>query len=509
MARSSLRVASFVALIFLAIGLVPVGSSLAASATTESALSWLRTQQEVDGGFELADFPAFETPDAAFALASGTQSGAWDAEAALSAVAATRFGGNGNSALEALDDLADTPLTKGQAAKLIVLVTNPLGVDATQFDPKCDGGTTDLVTVLGAPGADGRFGFSLFAFNSIITAGRAYALTVGVGDVPDATITQIRGSQKSDGSWSFDGDGSGTGGDIDTTAAAILALLEDDDLTPADTDVDQGLDYLEAAQQASGAWQSFGSDDPNSTALALLALGIAGRPTALSAGDAFLASRQQPDGRIASPNDGFGINTFATSQAIQGLVRIDVPRATSSSPLGCTDADGVSDSVEWGAPNNGDGNDDGIPDAEQGNVTSLPGTAGGYLTLETSDGSLDGVTAIDPASQPAPPAGVSLPRGLVGFSVIDLTPGATVQVKLFVHGGPVLTRYFKLHDGVWQEFTQHASFDGNVITLTLLDGGAGDDDDTEDGTIVDPSGPASVATAAAAAAVGVDPTFTG
>jgi hypothetical protein len=517
MARTSRRAASFVALIslFATFAVLP-GAHVAtgASATVNQAVSWLGSQQEADGGFEVANFAGFETPDAAFAIASAAQSGmSWDADDALAAVAAVRFGGNGNSALEALDDLADTPITKGQAAKVIVLVTNPLGIDATAFDPKCDGGTTNLVTVLGAPGVDGRFGFSLFAFNSIVTAGRAYALTTGAGDVPDATIAQIRSSQKSDGSWSFDGDSAGTGGDIDTTAAAILTLLEDDDLTTSDGDIELGLDYLESTPQPSGAWQSFGSDDANSTAVALVALGVAGRTTYLAGGDAFLASQQQPDGRIASPNDGFGVNTFATAQAIQGLVRFDVPRATSSSPLGCDEADGVPDAVEWGAPNKGDGNNDGTPDAEQDNVTSLPAAAGGgYLTVEALAGELAGVAAVNPAS-PAPPVGVTLPRGLVTFSVTGIGVGSTVQVKLYVHGGPALTRYFKLQDGAWQDFTANASFSGTTVTLTLTDNGAGDDDALANGEILDPSGPAAFAAVAVAApadpVVGGNARFTG
>ncbi|MEX2267867.1 MAG: choice-of-anchor U domain-containing protein [Acidimicrobiia bacterium] len=516
MAGISRRAVSFVALasLFATFALLIGTPTLGASATVNQALAWLRTQQEADGGFEVANFPGFETSDATFAIASAAQpGGSWDADAALAAVAATRFGGSGNSPLEAFDDLADTPITKGQAAKAIVLVTNPLGIDATSFDPKCDGGTTNLVTVLGAPGVDGRFGFSLFAFNSILTAGRAYALTAGTGDVPDATITQIDASQKSDGSWSFDGDATGSGGDIDTTATAILTLLEDDDITTSDAYVELGLDYLESAQQGTGAWQSFGADDPNSTALALLALGVAGRLTFLPAGDAFLAAQQQPDGRFASPNDGFGINTFATSQAIQGLVRVEVPRATSVSPLTCTDADGVTDAVEWGAPNGGDGNDDGSPDAEQANVASLPGASGGYLTLEVpSGGSLGSVTASAAPGSPAPPTGATFPRGLVTFLVLGVTPGGTVQVELTLHGGPALTRYFKLHDGAWQDFTDHAAFAGNVITLTLTDHGPGDDDDTTNGVILDPSGPAVVSPAAAPGvptAVIADPRLTG
>lgn len=492
MARSLVRVASFGALAALIATIVPFSSSGAASPTSTAALSWLATQQQSDGGFEVAGFPGFETSDAVFAIASGAQTGLWDFDAAMAAVAATRVGGVGNSPLDHLDDLADTPLAKGQAAKVIVLVTNPLQIDATQFDPKCDGGTTNLVTVLGAPGVDGQFGFALGAFNSILFAGRAYALTAGAGDVPDATITTIRNAQKSDGSWSFSGSNVGTGGDIDSTATAILALLEDDDLTAADADIDEALDYLAAAQQGNGAWQSFGTDDPNSTAFALYALGVAGRTGGLATGDAWLATQQQGDGRIASQNDGFGINTFATTQAIQGLERVEVPRSLTPVALGCTDPDGIPDETEWGAPNGGDGNNDGLPDAEQAHVASFPAaTGGGYLTISSTVGTMASVAAVDPASLAALPSGVSMPRGAVQFTVQGLGPGATVNVTFWVHGGPAPTKYYKLQGGAWVDFTANTSFNGTTITLTLVDGGAGDTGGV-DGEVVDPSGPASV-----------------
>jgi hypothetical protein len=39
----------------------------------------------------------------------------------------------------------------------------------------------------------------------------------------------------------------------------------------------------------------------------------------------WVRSQQQPDGHIASPDDSFGVNTFATSQSIQALRRGWVP----------------------------------------------------------------------------------------------------------------------------------------------------------------------------------------
>jgi hypothetical protein len=80
----------------------------------------------------------------------------------------------------------------------------------------------------------------------------------------------------------------------------------------------------------------------------------------------------------------------------------------------------------------------------------------------------------------------------VSFSVLGVTPGASVDVEITFHGGPALTRYFKLHDGAWEDFTANATVAGDVVTLALTDGGAGDDDDAPNGVIVDPGGPAAV-----------------
>jgi hypothetical protein len=39
----------------------------------------------------------------------------------------------------------------------------------------------------------------------------------------------------------------------------------------------------------------------------------------------WLRGQQAPDGHITSPNDSFGVNTFATSQTIQALRREWIP----------------------------------------------------------------------------------------------------------------------------------------------------------------------------------------
>ena len=104
-------------------------------------------------------------------------------------------------------------------------------------------------------------------------------------------------------------------------------------------------------QVATGAWQSFGVDDPNSTATAVMAITAAGFDPRFScwrdtvspglAGRAYaspvtwLKTQSAPDGHIVSPNDAFPpVNTFATSQAVQALRRGWLP-VVALSPTTC------------------------------------------------------------------------------------------------------------------------------------------------------------------------------
>ena len=99
------------------------------------AKTWLATQQQVDGGFEVAGSPGFETPDAVLALATSNQTGAtWDGAGARTSIQ-SMDNGSGKDPLDALDDLVDNegdPTGKAaaaRAAKIIVLNADPIGMD--------------------------------------------------------------------------------------------------------------------------------------------------------------------------------------------------------------------------------------------------------------------------------------------------------------------------------------------------------------------------------------------
>ena len=159
------------------------------------------------------------------------------------------------------------------------------------------------------------------------------------------------------------------------------------------------------------------------------------------------------------------------------------------------DNDGIDDFVELGAPNGGDGNNDGIPDGQQSDVASLPNEeSGSFITL---DG--DGKDLTEVKSSPAPatlPDGVaSLPLGVIDFKVNDVITGSIAVITLTVADTSVIvTDYYKQDsNGDWSAFTWNgttgAKIVGNTIVLYLQDGGRGDADGQANGVIVDPGAP--------------------
>jgi hypothetical protein len=320
----------------------PCGAPAGAADPLGDAVAWLADQQQADGGFDVAGFPGFETPDAVLALAATGQTGAeWDTDEALAAVEAVTTGGETpKDALDALDDWVDdvqlgpnsTPADKAQqAAKVIALVIVPLGLDATDFDPAGDSGAAvDLQAALGAGGGvDGDYATLPFA-------GRAYALwaLAALGTTaPPNLVADVLAAQAPNGSWNYQGDPELPGFDVDTTAIVAIALSV---AGTGGSDVSQAAAGLGLRHTWDGEWPGeFDDGNPNSTALVMLMARTRGSdpdtPCWRDANEirangvpypspvASIERRQVAEGRITSPNDGWGINTFATSQAIQGL----------------------------------------------------------------------------------------------------------------------------------------------------------------------------------------------
>lgn len=161
------------------------------------------------------------------------------------------------------------------------------------------------------------------------------------------------------------------------------------------------------------------------------------------------------------------------------------------------DVDGISDTMENGAPNNGDGNSDGVPDRLQANVTSLPNAVDQrYLTLVSAAGTRLADVSVQPPQEL--PNGVELPLGSISFTVLDVAPGGTTDVQVLFPAAVRPSAYYRFgptpdnHTPHWYPFGREddigARIDLGRVTLTFVDGGFGDDDLTADGRIVDGGG---------------------
>ena len=147
----------------------------------------------------------------------------------------------------------------------------------------------------------------------------------------------------------------------------------------------------------------------------------------------------------------------------------------------------------------GDGNGDGVPDAQQENVASLPTIRGPWVTLAVPAGAtLQQVRSSGPPDFSRLPSGVVFPLGFLHYTVTSLPAGGSVVVTELPHWLPsspppritTVYNYGRTPDNRephWYEF----SFDGTTgaeiladrILLHLHDGGRGDDDLAADGSI--------------------------
>jgi len=182
---------------------------------------------------------------------------------------------------------------------------------------------------------------------------------------------------------------------------------------------------------------------------------------------------------------------------------------------GDNDIDGVASNIEAAAPNNGDGNNDGIPDDTQSNVASIPTINKKYITISSDKSNALGVTTIllnvqETSVIPADiPATARFDIGLLSYSII-LPTGDSVNVGFFLpadQSPDVFYKFGPTPDNTtphWYDF----SFDpttgigarllpnattesptgvkvqNNFVLVTYVDGLKGDDDLTANGTIV-------------------------
>jgi hypothetical protein len=192
-------------------------------------------------------------------------------------------------------------------------------------DTPADFGGMDLVGELeasfqpdtGAYSTTAQQGMSNGQASDLNQAWVILGLSLADKNIPEGAIQYLIQSQAADGSWGTD--------DPDTTALGVTALLTSKQVSVQDQVVQNAIQFFHATQLASGGWRPSWDTDPlnaDSTGWILQALTIAGEdPTGQSwtieQADPIraLMSLQKEDGSIG----GTYANTYSTAEAIIGL----------------------------------------------------------------------------------------------------------------------------------------------------------------------------------------------
>lgn len=213
----------------------------------------------------------------------------------------------------------------GSTAKL-ALVAEAQGLDPTSF-----GGADLIGRLAGLLSPSGRYSDrSAFPGDFSNSIGQSFAVLAmsrrPVGP-PVSAVDFLASSQCPDGGFPVRFAQPACTSSVDATGFAVQAMLA----AGKSTEAGRGLDYLVAAQAASGAFADGGTENANSTGLALQALRVGDRAsdsTSVARATTFLRGLQVPcagvpaqRGAIAFDATGFaaGTATRATTQAVLGL----------------------------------------------------------------------------------------------------------------------------------------------------------------------------------------------
>ncbi|WP_298418229.1 choice-of-anchor U domain-containing protein, partial [uncultured Kordia sp.] len=179
------------------------------------------------------------------------------------------------------------------------------------------------------------------------------------------------------------------------------------------------------------------------------------------------------------------------------------------------DMDNVDEAIEDGAPNGGDGNNDGTPDSQQPDVASIPDANGNYVTIEVTSpnigedcNQITSMVLVAEASLASQDAVYEYPYGLIDFSLACAGDGQTATVKYYWYGISSLNDFdayrkfgpstaggsdLDYRSNIIETTRQIENINGTdvlTVTYTITDDAVGDDNTEIAGVIEDPTGPA-------------------
>jgi hypothetical protein len=321
------------------VALVPVAAAAAeredevasADESIGAAVRWLDRQQYDDGGFD-GYGAAVATPEAVLAFAEAAQTEpTWGNRAALEGVENVESR-DGRTPMDAARRLARGNEDAALAARLIVRVALPLGLDAGEDGPY---GDSVALVAEGVTDEDRPLLDRIEMAIALVTVG---------AELPEGVLDAVAGAQQESGGWSAAGDADGDV-DLPTTGAAgdLLVLAGN---APDSPPVTTALNAVAQLQGRNGTWP--GADDEASveaTAGAIRAIRAAGHDptttcwqtdlgiaaTSASPTDALIA-QQGGDGHFGSED-----STVATSQAVHALSGRWLPRGRATESCGSSE----------------------------------------------------------------------------------------------------------------------------------------------------------------------------
>jgi len=137
------------------------------------------------------------------------------------------------------------------------------------------------------------------------------------------------------------------------------------------------------------------------------------------------------------------------------------------------------------------------PDEMDTMVQAATGTGPVYFILEASE--IEDITALNESDMPEENPGAEFTHGLFGFNITGLSNNESVNlIIVFPSDIPTTAQYWKYGPNGsinnpqperWYQIPMGSNDGDNIITITLQDGGIGDDDGVANGVIVDQGGP--------------------
>lgn len=174
--------------------------------------------------------------------------------------------------------------------------------------------------------------------------------------------------------------------------------------------------------------------------------------------------------------------------------------ATGGCGPGVVSNNGLASGVEDGAPNSGDGNNDGIADSQQANVASfLNQVTTTYATVVVPIScTLSALSTTNSSSLATSDGNYSYPLGLMNYTADCGTPGYAATIDLYYHGQTATSSVLRKYNATTHTYTAITGYTitpttigGQVatkVTYQATDGGPLDSDGLANGIIVDPVG---------------------